>query len=165
MGHSFRLDDGWRKDKGMASLFGQGSATRPGEEQRPRVAPDSSPGSPPSPDAPFGDGSGPPQPNILGPVQPPTSAPINPGNSGGALVDLEGHVIGIPTLPAQNPENGTAAGDIGFATDAKWARPAAQAGLRHGVTGVAVNGRPIADEADLAALLLTEAPGTRVSVP
>jgi len=74
-------------------------------------------------------------------------------------------VIGIPTLPAQNPENGTAAGDIGFANDAKWARPAAQAGLRHGVTGVAVNGRPIADEADLAALLLTEAPGTRVAVP
>lgn len=38
------------------------------------------------------------------------SAPINPGNSGGGLVDIEGHVVGIPTLGA----NGEAQG-IGFA--------------------------------------------------
>ncbi|WP_459802006.1 S1C family serine protease [Herbidospora sp. RD11066] len=43
-----------------------------------------------------------------------TSAPINPGNSGGALVDLRGEVIGIPTLGANNPEQGPADG-IGFA--------------------------------------------------
>ena len=44
-----------------------------------------------------------------------TSAPINPGNSGGALVDLKGNLVGIPTLAAQDPEQGTAAQGIGFA--------------------------------------------------
>jgi putative serine protease PepD len=53
-------------------------------------------------------------PLLVGLIQ--TSAPINPGNSGGALVDLQGRLIGIPTLGAENPENGTAAGGIGFAS-------------------------------------------------
>ncbi len=48
-----------------------------------------------------------------------TSAAINPGNSGGALVDLHSHVIGIPTLaaedPAQGQTSGGAAPGIGFA--------------------------------------------------
>jgi putative serine protease PepD len=45
-----------------------------------------------------------------------TSAPINPGNSGGGLVDLNGHVIGIPTLAATDPQLGAgAAPGIGFA--------------------------------------------------
>ncbi|HWE60650.1 MAG TPA: trypsin-like peptidase domain-containing protein [Chloroflexota bacterium] len=44
-----------------------------------------------------------------------TSAPINPGNSGGALVDLYGRLVGIPTLAAQDPQQGTAAQGIGFA--------------------------------------------------
>jgi S1-C subfamily serine protease len=45
-----------------------------------------------------------------------TSAPINPGNSGGGLVDLNGHVIGIPTLAAVDPQlGGGAAPGIGFA--------------------------------------------------
>ena len=38
-----------------------------------------------------------------------------PGNSGGALVDLSGHVIGIPTLAAVDPEMGAEAPGIGFA--------------------------------------------------
>jgi putative serine protease PepD len=45
-----------------------------------------------------------------------TSAPINPGNSGGGLVDLNGHVVGIPTLAAVDAQlGGGAAPGIGFA--------------------------------------------------
>ncbi len=44
-----------------------------------------------------------------------TSAPVNPGNSGGALADLAGPVVGIPTLAAADPQLGGAAAGIGFA--------------------------------------------------
>jgi S1-C subfamily serine protease len=44
-----------------------------------------------------------------------TSAPLNPGNSGGALLDLQGQLIGIPTLSATDSETGTAANGIGYA--------------------------------------------------
>ena len=44
-----------------------------------------------------------------------TSASINPGNGGGALIGLEGRVVGIPTLAAASPETGGAAAGIGFA--------------------------------------------------
>jgi putative serine protease PepD len=43
-----------------------------------------------------------------------TSAAINPGNSGGALATLDGDVVGIPTLAANQAAGGAAPG-IGFA--------------------------------------------------
>jgi S1-C subfamily serine protease len=47
-----------------------------------------------------------------------TSAQLNPGNSGGALLDLQGQLIGIPTLGAINAETGSAADGIGYAIPA-----------------------------------------------
>ncbi|MGI8415132.1 MAG: S1C family serine protease [Nakamurella sp.] len=44
-----------------------------------------------------------------------TSANINPGNRGGALVDLQGQVVGLPTLAATDAQIGGAAAGIGFA--------------------------------------------------
>jgi S1-C subfamily serine protease len=40
---------------------------------------------------------------------------LNPGNSGGALVNLQGQLIGIPTLSATDSETGSAASGIGYA--------------------------------------------------
>ncbi|HUJ66197.1 MAG TPA: trypsin-like peptidase domain-containing protein [Acidimicrobiales bacterium] len=49
-----------------------------------------------------------------------TSAAIHPGNSGGAFVDTQGRVIGIPTLAATDPElGGSAANGIGLAIPSK----------------------------------------------
>jgi S1-C subfamily serine protease len=52
-----------------------------------------------------------------------TSAEVNPGNSGGALVDLSGRVIGIPTLSALDPGmGGSEAPGIGFAIESNTVR-------------------------------------------
>jgi S1-C subfamily serine protease len=40
---------------------------------------------------------------------------LNPGNSGGVLIDLQGRLIGIPTLAATDPQLGTVAQGSGFA--------------------------------------------------
>ena len=61
-----------------------------------------------------------------------TSAAINPGNSSGALVDLSGQVIGIPTLAAFDPEMGAEAPGIGFAIDSNTVRQVAARLVRAG---------------------------------
>jgi putative serine protease PepD len=61
-------------------------------------------------------GVGSPGATLTGVIQ--TSAAIYPGNSGGALVDLAGDVVGIPTLTATDPQIGGTAPGIGFAIPA-----------------------------------------------
>jgi S1-C subfamily serine protease len=62
-----------------------------------------------------------------------TSAPINHGNSGGALVDVDGQVIGIPTLAATDPSlGGAAAPGIGFAIPSNTVRRIAGQIVRSG---------------------------------
>jgi S1-C subfamily serine protease len=51
-----------------------------------------------------------------------TSASINSGNSGGALVDLSGAVVGIPTLTAVDQTLGGAHPGIGFAISSDTAK-------------------------------------------
>lgn len=45
-------------------------------------------------------------------------AAINPGNSGGSLVDLQGDLVGIPTLTIVNPAFNTPASGLGFSIPA-----------------------------------------------
>lgn len=44
-----------------------------------------------------------------------TDAALNPGNSGGALIDLQGNLVGIPTLGAIDSEFNTPANGVSFA--------------------------------------------------
>ena len=44
-----------------------------------------------------------------------TDAAVNPGNSGGALINLQGELVGIPTLTAVNSETNTVANGVSFA--------------------------------------------------
>ncbi|GAC1613643.1 MAG: hypothetical protein NVS4B7_05220 [Ktedonobacteraceae bacterium] len=44
-----------------------------------------------------------------------TGAAVNPGNSGGALINVQGQLVGIPTLTAVNTESNTAANGVSFA--------------------------------------------------
>ena len=62
-----------------------------------------------------------------------TNAAINTGNSGGALADLEGRVIGIPTLAATDPAlGGSAAPGIGFAIPSNLVKDIATQIIRFG---------------------------------
>jgi S1-C subfamily serine protease len=86
-----------------------------------------------------------------------TSAAVNPGNSGGALVDLGGEVIGIPTLAASDPQMGGAAGGIGFAIPSNTVKRIADQLIRQGkvtssgrgalgisaTTATTLSGRPV----------------------
>ncbi|HEX6798141.1 MAG TPA: trypsin-like peptidase domain-containing protein, partial [Ktedonobacterales bacterium] len=60
-----------------------------------------------------------------------TTATIAPGNSGGALVNLQGQLIGIPTLEETNSETGTASG-IGYAIPASRVQYVASQLIAHG---------------------------------
>jgi putative serine protease PepD len=60
-----------------------------------------------------------------------TSAPVNPGNSGGALADLWGEVVGMPTAGATDPDLGSAPG-IGFAIASNVVRDIATQIVRYG---------------------------------
>ena len=148
-----------------------------------------------------------------------TTATIAPGNSGGALVNLQGQLIGIPTLEETNPDTGNASGigyaissnrvqyvaqqiiqhgsltssgqgflgiqaqDVtpqlasadglsvqsgvlvqGFANDAEGQSPAQQAGLQVGDVITAVNGQAVSSNSDLASALLSQTPGSNVSL-
>jgi S1-C subfamily serine protease len=142
------------------------------------------------------------------------------GNSGGALVDLQGRLIGVPTLGAVNPESGSTADGIGFAipsnrvkfvadqliknghlvnsgqgymgiegvdvtaaqaqannlpvqqgvlisgfsNDASGKSPAQQAGLQTGDIIVGVNDQQVTGNGDLASALISQQPGTKVTI-
>jgi S1-C subfamily serine protease len=55
-----------------------------------------------------------------------TDAALNPGNSGGALINLQGQLIGIPTLAAVNTESNTEANGISFAIPSNLIKTAIQ---------------------------------------
>ncbi len=55
-----------------------------------------------------------------------TDAAVNPGNSGGALVNMQGELIGIPTLTAINTEFNTTANGLSFAIPANLVETAVQ---------------------------------------
>ncbi|KUN05621.1 signal protein PDZ [Streptomyces yokosukanensis] len=82
-----------------------------------------------------------------------TSAAINPGNSGGGLVDLDGQVIGIPTLGAADPQlGGSAAPGIGFAIPASLVKTIADQIIKQGKVvdsgraALGITGRTVVDE-------------------
>ena len=55
-----------------------------------------------------------------------TDAAVNPGNSGGALINLQGQLIGIPTLTAINTETNSIANGVSFAIPSNLAQTVLQ---------------------------------------
>jgi S1-C subfamily serine protease len=55
-----------------------------------------------------------------------TDAAVNPGNSGGALINLQGQLVGIPTLTAINTETNTDAKGVSFAIPSNLVQTVAQ---------------------------------------
>lgn len=55
-----------------------------------------------------------------------TDAAVNPGNSGGALINLQGQLIGIPTLTAVDTETNTTAEGVSFAIPSNLVKTVAQ---------------------------------------
>jgi putative serine protease PepD len=60
------------------------------------------------------------------------SAPIAPGNSGGALVNLQGQLIGIPTLGQSSQQTGSSTTTIGFAIPSNEVKTVAQQLIQNG---------------------------------
>lgn len=55
-----------------------------------------------------------------------TDAAVNPGNSGGALINLQGQLVGIPTLTAIDTETNTTAEGVSFAIPSNLVKTAVQ---------------------------------------
>jgi S1-C subfamily serine protease len=55
-----------------------------------------------------------------------TDAAVNPGNSGGALINLQGQLVGIPTLTAIDSETNTTAEGVSFAIPSNLVKTAVQ---------------------------------------
>ncbi|MEA2587582.1 MAG: hypothetical protein QOH66_509 [Actinomycetota bacterium] len=104
-----------------------------------------------------------------------------PGNSGGALANLDGKVIGIPRLAAADPQLGGAAVGIGFAIPANTVTdieppigvlvfsvqaggPAAAAGIKPGDVITAIDGKPVTSSQELNELVAGMGPGQKVTV-
>ncbi len=63
-----------------------------------------------------------------------TDAAVNPGNSGGALVNLQGQLIGIPFAGAVNSGTNTAADGVNFAIPSNLVQTVVQQILQQGTT-------------------------------
>ena len=63
-----------------------------------------------------------------------TSAAVNPGNSGGALINLQGQLIGITFASAENTETNTAADGVNFAIPSNLVQTVVQQILQQSTT-------------------------------
>ena len=63
-----------------------------------------------------------------------TDAAVNPGNSGGALINLQGQLIGIPFAGAENTQTNTQADGVNFAIPSNLVQTVVQQILQQGTT-------------------------------